>query len=161
MTVDAAALRVALRGWASGVSIVTARLGGEIHGMTVSSFTSVSLEPPLILICAENSTRTRALVQESGAFAVTVLPVERDEWADRFGGREIDHHDRFEGIETFSAITGAPILADYVSYFDCLVAESHPAGTHTVYIGKVVSAGLAEGREPLVYWHRGYYRLHP
>jgi flavin reductase (DIM6/NTAB) family NADH-FMN oxidoreductase RutF len=159
MSVDADALRIAMRGWASGVTIVMARHEGELHGMTASSFTSVSLDPPLILICVEKRTRTHRLIQASGAFAVTVLPVDRDEWADRFGGRPTDHADRLQDVDTFSVVTGAPILADYLSYFDCFVADAHPAGSHTIFVGNVVAAKLAEGRQPLVYWHRGYYRL--
>jgi flavin reductase (DIM6/NTAB) family NADH-FMN oxidoreductase RutF len=161
MSVDREVLRVAMRGWASGVTIVTARHGEEVHGMTVSSFTSVSLDPPQVLICAERASRTHSLIHGSSAFAVTVLSAEHDEWADRFGGRDTNHPARFEGINTFAAVTGAPILADYMSYFDCVVAEAYPAGTHTIFVGEVVAAGLAEQGEPLVYWRRGYYRLRP
>ncbi len=148
-----------MRGWASGVTIVTARAGAEAHGMTVSSFTSVSLEPPLVLICAEKVTRTHALIAASGAFAVSVLTREQGDLADRFGGRDTEHTDRFQGVPTFTAVTGAPILSDYVSYFDCVVSEAHPAGNHTIFVGKVVSARLANGRDPLVYWRQAYHRL--
>ena len=148
-----------MRGWPSGVTIVAACDGGDMHGMTVSSFTSVSLEPPLVLICAERATRTHRLIEASGAFAVSVLAQGHGDWSDRFGGRETEHIDRFEGVPTITAVTGSPILADHVSYFDCLVTGAHEAGTHTIFVGQVVAAGLADGRAPLLYWRQGYHRL--
>lgn len=161
MPVDSETLRVAMRGWASGVTIVTARAGGEAHGMTVSSFTSVSLEPPLVLVCIEQPTLTHRLIQASGAFAVSVLEQDQREWSDRFGGRDTEHTDRFEGVPTFTALTGAPILANHVAYFDCVVSEAHRAGTHTIFVGNVLAAKLANGRSPLVYWRQGYHKISP
>ncbi len=149
-----------MRGWASGVTIVAACDGQEMHGMTVSSFTSVSLTPPLVLVCAERPTRTHRLIEASGAFAVSVLAHGHDELSDRFGGRDTEHLNRFEGVATITAVTGAPILADCVSFFDCVVSEAHPAGTHTIFVGKVVAAQLAAGgRSPLVYWRQAYHSL--
>ncbi|MBI3362659.1 MAG: flavin reductase family protein [Chloroflexi bacterium] len=159
MPVDSETLRTALRGWASGVTIVTARAGGETHGMTVSSFTSVSLDPPLVLVCIEQSTRTHRLIQASGAFAVSVLNESQGEWSDRFGGRDSDGRERFEGVATFAALTGAPILGDGVAYFDCVIQEKHPAGNHTIFVGQVVAAKLANGRAPLVYWKQAYRKI--
>jgi flavin reductase (DIM6/NTAB) family NADH-FMN oxidoreductase RutF len=157
--VDPEALRVAMRGWPSGATIVSACDGRDMHGMTVSSFTSVSLEPPLVLVCAERATRTHRLIEASGAFAVSVLGQGQGEWSDRFGGRDTDHLDRFEGVPIFEAVTGSPILRDYVSFFDCVVNAAYPGGTHTIFVGLVVAAGLAEHRHPLLYWRQGYYRL--
>ena len=161
MPVDSETLRVAMRGWASGVTIVTALAGGEAHGMAVTSFTSVSLEPPLVLVCIEQSTRTHRLIQASGAFAVSVLEQNQREWSDRFGGRDTENTDRFEGVPTFTSLTGAPILANHMAYFDCVVSEAHPAGTHTIFVGNVLAAKLANGRSPLVYWHQGYHKISP
>jgi flavin reductase (DIM6/NTAB) family NADH-FMN oxidoreductase RutF len=157
--VDPEELRVAMRGWPSGVTIVAACDGVDRHGMTVSSFTSVSLEPPQILICAERATRTHHLIEASGAFAVSVLGQGHGEWSDRFGGRETEHTNRFEDVPTITAVTGSPIIADYVAYFDCVVAGAHEGGTHTIFVGKVVAARLADGRAPLLYWRQGYHLL--
>lgn len=159
MAIDPETLRVAMRGWASGVTVVAARAGAETHGMTVSSFTSVSLEPPLVLACIEQSTRTHRLIEASGSFAISVLNELQGDWSDRFGGRDTEHTDRFEGVPTITALTGAPIIRDAVSYFDCVVAEQHAAGNHTIFVGQVVSARLANGRRPLVYWRQGYHQI--
>jgi flavin reductase (DIM6/NTAB) family NADH-FMN oxidoreductase RutF len=146
-SVTAEQLRVAMRGWPSGVTIVSACDGHDMHGMTVSSFTSVSLNPPTVLIVA------------SGAFAVSVLNQESGDLSDRFGGRDTDHLNRFEDVPIVEAVTGAPILAAAVSFFDCEVTGAHDGGTHTIFVGRVVAAGLAEDRRPLLYWRQGYHRL--
>jgi flavin reductase (DIM6/NTAB) family NADH-FMN oxidoreductase RutF len=152
-------LRDALRFWATGVTIVAAVEGDERHGMTVNSFTSVSLEPPLVMVSLERGTRTHALVSRSGAFAVSVLPQALEAISNRFAGRETEESDRFAGVETFTQETGSPILEDAIAYFDCLVNSAHSAGTHTLFIGEVVVTGLTEDQAPLLYYNRAYRRL--
>nr|MBI2905428.1 flavin reductase [Chloroflexota bacterium] len=144
-----------MRAWATGVTVLATEAHGERHGMTASSFTSVSLEPPLVLVCAENNMRTLRLIQEAGVFAVSVLRAGQVEWSDRFAGRIPDAADRFAGIPVRAAITGAPILENALAYFDCQLETLYPTATHTIVIGRVVAAGRVEG-EPLLYWNRGY-----
>src|SRR5450830_1437314 len=112
MPVDPEMLRAVMRHWPTGVAILTSRHGGQAHGMTVNSITSISLEPPLVLACIERIVRTHALVEQSRVFAISFLR-EGQAWvSDRFAGRDTEITDRFEGLGTYTAVTGAPILAD-------------------------------------------------
>lgn len=159
MRTDPESLRIAMRQWATGVTIVAAGLNGERHGMTVSSFTSVSLDPPLVLVSLERITHTHRLVVAAGYFAVSVLGQGQQEISDRFAGRVPDDEDRFAGLETFQLVSGMPFLAGGLAYFDCQVVSTYPAGTHTVFIGEVLSAQNTGGVEPLVYYNQAYRRL--
>lgn len=147
-----------MRAWATGVTIVAAQANGVQHGMTLNSFTSISLEPPLILVCIENDLRTLSLIEQSGAFAVSVLRAHHKTWSDRFAGRLTENANRFEGIATRTEVTGAPIVAEALAYFDCSVEKAYQAGTHTILIGRVEAAAREEG-DPLLYWNRDYRRL--
>lgn len=152
-------LRNALRFWTTGVTIVAAAHQGAAHGMTVNSFTSLSLDPPLVSISLEKATRTHQLVMAAQAFAVTVLRADQHEISDRFAGRDSEQSNRFEGLEIFSLQSGSPILAGGLAYFDCKVAACHDAGTHTVFLSNVLACGLfaeAEDTPPLVYFNRSY-----
>jgi flavin reductase (DIM6/NTAB) family NADH-FMN oxidoreductase RutF len=152
------AFRRALGCWASGVSIVTSRLGERRHGMTVSAFTSVSLDPPLVLVCADRSSDTHALIREAGLFAVNLLAQGQQELSDRFASKQ-DEHRRFEGLATASALTGAPLLPGCLLSLDCRLVAAHDAGDHVIYVGRV-EALVGEGTaEPLLYFRGGYRRL--
>lgn len=154
MSIDADRFRAALREWASGVTIVTARHGDAIHGMTVSAFASVSLEPPLVLVCADKSSNTHELISRGGVFAVHVLARGQEELSNRFASKK-DEHRRFEGLTWRHGATGAPLLAGAVAVLDCRVESAHDAGDHVIYVGRVEHVELGEG-EPLVY-QRGAY----
>jgi len=153
------ALRQAMRHWATGVTVVTAAHGSRQHGMTVSSFTSVSLRPPLVLIALERGTRTRSLVTAAGAFGVTVLSQGQQTISNRFAGRDEDTTDRFAGVEVFKLVTGAPLLRGGEAWLDCRVVQQVEAGTHTLFIGEVVAAQAGERFDPLLYYNRAYRRL--
>jgi flavin reductase (DIM6/NTAB) family NADH-FMN oxidoreductase RutF len=158
---DPEALRDALRFWTTGVTMVAASHNGVSHGMTVNSFTSLSLDPPLVSVSLEKVTRTHQLVKDANAFTVTILSQGQQALSDRFAGRESEQSDRFAGLETFTVETGNPILNQGMAFFDCKVAASHDAGTHTVFIGEVLACGrLTEnGEPPLVYFNRGYRKI--
>jgi flavin reductase (DIM6/NTAB) family NADH-FMN oxidoreductase RutF len=132
-----------------------------MHGMTVSSFTSVSLIPPQVLVALAQSTRTHALVKNSRFFGVTVLRKDQREISDRFAGRSVDDGDRLTGVEQFILVSGVPLLKDGVAHFDCRVIATFTSGTHTIFIGSVLAAqGNMEG-EPLLYFNRQYKKLTP
>jgi len=155
---DAETLRQAMRHWATGVTVVTTAHQGRRHGMTVSSFTSVSLNPPLVLVALERKTRTRTMVAAEGVFAVTVLSQGDQAVSNRFAGR-MEGEDRFAGLETFSLVTGAPLLRAGEAWLDCRVVQQVEAGTHTIFIGEVVAARAGEAFAPLLYFNRAYRRL--
>lgn len=148
-----------MRSWATGVTVVSTAYRGVQHGMTVNSFTSLSLHPPLVLISLEKGTRTHDMLMESNVFGVTILSSSQAEISDRFAGRNTEDLDRFIGLETFSLLTGSPLLAGGLAFFDCRVEHSHEAGTHTVFFGKVLRVHISGVDEPLVYYQRAYRGL--
>lgn len=155
-------LRDVLRFWTTGVTIVSAAHQGTRHGMTVNSFTSLSLEPPLVSISLEKVTRTHEIVRQAGRFGVSILSAAQSELSNRFAGRENEQTDRFEGVDTFALETGSPLLQEAIAYFDCRVAVTHDAGTHTIFISEVLAAGAlpdSAERPPLVYFNRAYRNL--
>jgi flavin reductase (DIM6/NTAB) family NADH-FMN oxidoreductase RutF len=156
---DPEQLRQSMRAWVSGVTIVTASHAGELHGMTVSSFTSVALEPPLIIISLQTASRTQNLVSQAKAFAVTILAEGQQELSDRFAGRVADAEDRLAGLETETLATGAPFIKGGLAYLDCRVMQSISMGTNTLFLAEVVAARGNGAGQPLVYHDRKYHKL--
>lgn len=148
-----------MRQWATGVAIVTASHNGISHGMTVSSFTSVSLTPPQVLISLAQDTRTHTLVRESKFFGVSLLAQGQQDISDRFAGRMPDDQDRLAGLETFILETGVPLLKGGLAHFDCRVIATFTSGTHTIFIGAVLAAQGQPDADPLLYYNREYRRI--
>jgi flavin reductase (DIM6/NTAB) family NADH-FMN oxidoreductase RutF len=159
MTVDSDTLRKTMRQWSTGVTIVTTAAGDERAGMTVSSFTSVSLEPPTVLVCLNKDAYAHDLVKRSGVFAISMLGVGQDWLSNRFAGLDPNVTDRFEGLELITGETGSPLLPGAIAWLDCRVKSTHDTSTHTVFFGEVVFAGNDPERAPLVYYNRGYHAL--
>ena len=141
MTIQPSTYKEALSRLASGVTVVTTHYAGERHGLTASSFNSVCLDPPLVLICVAQHLRSYELIKQSGVFAVSVLRAEQLEWGKRFAGMIPDIDDRFAGIDCSVAETGCPILPNALSWVDCELYRDHDAGDHTIFIGKVLAGG--------------------
>ena len=158
MNPETEGVRRAMRAWTSGVTIVTAVHDNERHGMTVNSFASLSLDPPLLMVALQRTTRTSGLVSRAQAFGVTVLSAGQEEISDRFAGRGDDSKDRLEGIETETLSTGAPFLKGGLAYFDCRLQQTIEVGTSSIFIGEVIAVKQFEGR-PLVYHDRQYQHL--
>jgi len=159
MSIDPELLRAAMRQWATGVTVVSVALNGVQHGMTVSSFTSLSLEPPLVMVSLENVTRTRNLVLQAGYFGVTILSQDQRDISDIFAGRHTEHQDRFAGLQIYTLISGSPLLAGGLAGFDCKVLTHIPAGSHTVFVADVLAAHLESSNSPLLYYDRDYRRM--
>ena len=160
MTLDPERLRRAMRAWTTGVAIVTSVHEGQQYGMTVNSFTSISLEPPLISVALKQLTHTHDLVVKSGQFAVTILSAEQKELSDRFAGKLPNITDRFDGVPT-EKLPGLepPVFNQGLAYFHCRVVNSLPVGENTLFVAEVIAAqGEGEG-DPLVYHNRQYWRL--
>ncbi len=155
MTISIEDYKSILASWATGVTVVTARAGDRIHGMTVSAFTEVSLDPPLVLVCADKSSNTHPVIAEGGIFAVNILARDQEAISNRFASKE-DEDKRFEGLNYEEGKTGAPLLAGAVASLDCRVDTVHDAGDHVIYVGRVEDVRLSD-REPLLYF-RGNYR---
>ncbi len=159
MAVDSEMLRLTMRQWSTGVTVVTTVAGGERAGMTVSSFTSVSLEPPLVLVCLNKGAYAHDLVMRSGVYAISMLGVGQEWLSNRFAGLEPNVVDRFEGLDVFTAETGSPLLPGAIAWLDCIVKSKHDVSTHTIFFGEVVFAGYDAERAPLVYHNRAYHAL--
>lgn len=156
----AEALRQVMRLWTSGVAVLTARHGTTQHGMTVNSLTSIALEPPLVSVSLQKATRTHALVQASGHFAVTILSAEQQELSERFAGRLPEEADRLAGLRTQTLVSGAPLLEGGLAWLDCRVVHTWDAGSNTLFIGEVLGGRVLQPEGlPLVYFRRGYHQL--
>jgi flavin reductase (DIM6/NTAB) family NADH-FMN oxidoreductase RutF len=159
MTFDPENLRVVMRSWTTGVALVTAAFEGRRHGMTVSSFTSVAMEPPLVLVCINTASRTHDLIQGSGRFAVAVLAEEQEAVASRFAGGHNNPEDRFAGLPVIDTQSGCPLPVGSLAYVDCELAARHPAGTSTIFVGQVTAAEVLSQGRPLLYFQKGYRRI--
>lgn len=148
--------RAALGRFASGVTIVTTRdAEGRLHGITVSAFCSVSLEPPLILVCIEKTTGSHYAFLESSSFVVNLLSSEQQYLSDRFASRLPD---KFETVKYQTGIDDLPVLSGALANLECRLQNSHDAGDHTIFIGQIERATVRDG-EPLVYFHGNYRKI--
>ncbi|GAB4503882.1 MAG: flavin reductase family protein [Anaerolineales bacterium] len=159
ISLDPEQLRQVMRAWASGVTVVTAQYGEEWHGMTVSSFTSIALQPPLVAVSLQMTSRTHRLVSQAGAFAVTILAEDQREISERFAGRLSDQAERLAGLATQTLVTGAPLLEGGLAWLDCRVTQTIPAGGNTLFLAEVVAAQQRKKGRPLLYHQRHYTRL--
>ena len=159
MTLDPEQLRHAMRAWTTGVAVVTAIHDGQQYGMTINSFTSISLEPPLVSLTLRKLTHTHELVEKSGEFAVTILAAYQKEYSDRFAGKHPEIKDRFEGVPTETLSINAPLLKGGIAYFNCRVVNSIPVGENTLFVAEVIAAQGEGTGEPLVYHNRVYWKL--
>ena len=159
MTVESELLRQAMRFWATGVTVVTAAHAGVQHGMTVSSFTSVSLTPAQVLISLAQNTRTHDLIMRSHHFGISILAESQFDLSDLFAGRVPDDADRLNGLETISLVSGTPLLKNGLAQLDCHVVTTLGSGTHTIFIGEVLSAQSGNDGNPLLYYNRNYKKI--
>lgn len=153
MPIDPSDLRRVMGHFATGVALITSTLEGEPAGMSVNSLTSVSLDPPLVLFCADLRSDTLRGVRESGVFAVNVLAEGDEKLSRRFA---VKGPQKFSGVAVRAGVTGAPILDGALAWIECRVEGVHPGGDHVIVVGLVQEAGAREG-EPLVFY-RGEYR---
>lgn len=149
---DAAAFRSALGQWPTGVAVVTTAWDGAWHGATVSSFSSVSLDPPLVSVCLATTAHVHERVARAGLFAVTVLGKDQAEVGRRFARWDPEVERFAEAWET--AETGAPVLPTALAWLDCRVTDAHPAGDHTLFVGEVLAAATPRTTSPLLYHSR-------
>lgn len=155
MAVTPDRFRDALRLWASGVTVLTTRRAGGIQGITVSSFASLSLEPPLVLACIARKAGSHDLIGAERVFAVNVLADTQRGLADLAAGRSGAEGNRLEGIPWHAESTGAPVLDDCLAWVDCTLHATVPGGDHTIFIGRVEASGQREGK-PLLWFGSGY-----
>ena len=162
MTETSENLRNAMRFWTTGITVVTASYDKMRHGMTVSSFTSVSLDPPQVLISLQQNTRTHDLIMRSRAFGVNVLTDTQQDLSDKFAGRIPDDENRLAQVETFTMRSSIPFIKHCLANFECRVVTTIGSGTHTIFIGEVIDLKVTEKPgTPLLYFNRKYHKLSP
>lgn len=148
--------KAALGSWCAGVTVVTTRQDDLVYGITVSSFSSLSLDPRLILVCIADTNRLATMIQETKKFAVSILAEGQEQVSNYFAisGREpVPAFDEFGTIEWH---TGSPIIDGAAAHLDCALHEAIPAGDHTIIIGRVLGAAARPEKKPLLYFRRGY-----
>lgn len=154
MTVDSNTFRTVLGQWPSGVCVVTTIGAHGAHGMTASSFSSVSLDPPLVSVCLGNHLPSRMLLASAGKFAISFLGKDQAHIGRRFAGQHPEIADRFAGLDWTTTPNGVPALSDAVAWLDCIVAHTYPGGDHTIFVGEVTDAATPRVTSPLLFHSR-------
>lgn len=155
---DPRTLRAALGCFATGVTVVTCLNGdGEPAGLTVNSFTSVSLDPPLLLVCVAKDAASAVPLSEAPNFAINVLQTGQQPASIRFSTRD---QDRFGATPWACGEAGAPILGDSLGVFECERFAVYDGGDHHILVGRVVKASFDASLDPLLYFRGSYRRLH-
>ena len=148
--------RAALGRFPSGVTVVTTKdASGRFHGITVSAFASVSLEPPMILVCIEKTTGSHYAFHESEFFVVNILAEGQEDLSNHFASQISD---KFDGVRYRFGIGEIPVLEDAFVTLECRLAYAHEGGDHTIFVGLIEKSTLTD-KNPLVYWHSNYRKL--
>jgi flavin reductase (DIM6/NTAB) family NADH-FMN oxidoreductase RutF len=157
--VDPSVFRRAVGRFATGICVVTSRDGGLDHAMTVSAFTSVSLEPPLVMICVEVEARFHDAVLAAGFWGVSVLDGSGRPIADWLASRGRPLHGQLDrAAHHRGPVTGVALLDAATTTLECRTFAVHPGGDHSIIVGAVVSTGISEDRESALLHHRGTYK---
>jgi flavin reductase (DIM6/NTAB) family NADH-FMN oxidoreductase RutF len=152
MAIDEAGFRKAMSCFASGVTVLTTEYDGVSYGMTASAFSSLSLAPPLVLVCVEKSARIHEAIPKAERFAINILRAGQEAISNKFASRS---DDRFDGINVRAGKLKVPLLEDALAIVECRLHATLPGGDHTIFVGEVVAAEIGEG-EPLLYFRSAY-----
>jgi len=151
---DDQTFRTAMGKFATGVTVVTTELNGEVQGMTANAFMSVSLEPKLILISVANKAKMNESIRNSGVFAVSLLANDQEEMSMYFAGQIKEKRDI-----AFKSFNAMPVIDGALANITCDVHNSHVEGDHTLYIGKVRDISISDEGKPLTYFSGRYYEI--
>jgi flavin reductase len=155
-------LRSMMARFATGVTVVAARHGPLLAGMTANAIATISIDPPLLMASINRGSETHRGIVESHAYAVSVLSAQQQDVAECFAQPiTAAKVRRFCDAPWHEAETGSPILDGAIAYFDCRLVATHPGGDHTIFVGGIVAAGFEEGVDPLVYFASAYRTLVP
>jgi len=148
------AFKRVMRRHPTGVTVVTSLREGQPRGITLSAFTSVSADPPTVLICVNREARSYLYISTSRIFCVNLLAAGQQELAERFSGRIPDN--QFESVAYRTDVTGAPVIEGSIGHFDCEVTHEHHAGSHSIFVGRVLACESRPGN-PLGYYEGGFH----
>jgi flavin reductase (DIM6/NTAB) family NADH-FMN oxidoreductase RutF len=152
-------LRRVMGRFATGVTVVTTLDGDQPHGMTANAVASVSLRPPLVLVCVDRAADSHDIIDRAGLFALNVLSRDQQPLSDRFAVKEGESAHGLEGVPHHAGATGAPILDGAIAFLECRVAERYPGGDHTIFLGEVVAADPLSDDGPLIFYQGRYLAL--
>jgi len=155
MPIDDGHFRLALSHFASGVTVVTTAHDGQLYGMTVASFASLSLHPPLVLVCIERSVKTHDAIAAAGRYGVSILSSTQADISAKFASRS---DDKFNGVELIEGDLDVPLIAGALTAIECRLYDRLPGGDHTIFIGEVMKIHTTEG-DPLLYFRSGYREM--
>lgn len=154
--------RRALGHFATGVTVVTTwDDDGRPTGLTASAVSSVSLDPPLVLVCVAHRSQSHPAFRPGGKFAVNVLSSDQEAVARRFASSSLTGAEKFEGVPYRHGAFGLPVLTDALADYECAIVQAYPGGDHTIFVGQVDAADCRgdDGREPLLYYRGRFNRL--
>jgi flavin reductase (DIM6/NTAB) family NADH-FMN oxidoreductase RutF len=155
MSVDGDTLRRVMGNFATGVTVLVQRTDPP-HGMTANAFSSVSLDPPLCLVCVDHDTECYEGFQDGVTeFAFTILSADQRDLGEHFAGMNELSESPFETRSTTTAVTGTPIFEEGLGYLDCTLQAAHPAGDHTIYVGHVEEAAVTSPEADALTFFRG------
>ena len=156
MAISKDEFRAALSRFPSGVTVVTTKdKAGRLHGITVSAFCSVSLEPPLVLVCIDKTTGSHPAFEFGGAFVVNVLSEDQEHLSNHFASGIAD---KFDHIEYRQTTDGIPILEDVLVNLECRLIYMHEGGDHSIFVGEIQNVVIRDGK-PLLYFQGDYKSL--
>lgn len=155
--VDSDTFRATMGNFATGVTVVTMNDGDEDHAMTVNSFASVSVDPPLVLYNADRGTKSHDFTREAGNYAVNILAADQEWVSNRFAGQHEEMDDPFEDIDVRREATGALVFEDALAYVDCELSESYDGGDHTIYVGEIEALDVLQPEADPLTFFRGEY----
>jgi flavin reductase (DIM6/NTAB) family NADH-FMN oxidoreductase RutF len=156
MPIDKNELRRVMGHFATGVTVITSlRSSGELHGLTANAFTSVSLTPPLVLVCVDKKAESYPCFEESGVFTVNILADDQEDLSRKFA---VSGGNKFVDISYRRGANGAPILNGTLGYIECKVVSTYEGGDHTIYLGEIEQAETRDAR-PLLFFRGGYRAL--
>jgi flavin reductase (DIM6/NTAB) family NADH-FMN oxidoreductase RutF len=156
MAIEKNELRRVMGHFATGVTVITTlRKSGELHGLTANAFTSVSLVPPLVLVCVDKKAESYPCFDESKVFTINILAADQEAISRRFA---VSGGEKFQGIAYRDGANGAPILEGTVGYIECRVTTAVDGGDHTIYLGEVEQAETREAK-PLLFFRGGYREI--
>ena len=161
MPFDPNLFRQVLGRFATGVTVITVCKDDVKRGMTANAFTSVSLNPPLILVSVDKKADTHGLMMEAEAFCVNILPEHRREWSDWWAGKAPKDVDQFANMPYSTKATGSPVLDDCLGYIDCKVWARYEGGDHTLFVGEVQEAAVNNdpNLKPLLFFASKYRKV--
>jgi flavin reductase (DIM6/NTAB) family NADH-FMN oxidoreductase RutF len=154
--VDPGTFRAVCGHFATGVTVVTSGTGDQVTGVTVNSFTSVSLGPPLILVCIHNQSSELRTLRRSGAFVVNILAADQEDVCRAFASR---HTRRLVEVDAWRGATGVPILSAALAYLECRVESEARGGDHAIVVGAVLRVGVQRREKPLTFFRNAFHHL--